>query len=234
MSFAATHIILELRTEKVTKVAVKLVQIAVTLDILVVVYKSRNKFVDCMNSVLYYEEQAEKNNIVMRYRYSLRILLLMKKVMVLSTSFIGNLSCFMTGNTYISCVVSFITYNVTYLISSIVLTQFCGLILVARQHLIFVNRALFNLSKDPQQAIEKMNELMTYHFEVCNMTIKINQAFSAHLLLIIVRTFVEFFNSLHSIVKEKSHLLVMYDFFWSTCAIFEFIFMLFACKRATE
>nr|XP_015837596.1 PREDICTED: uncharacterized protein LOC107398336 isoform X2 [Tribolium castaneum] len=79
-----------------------------------------------------------------------------------------------------------------------------------------------------------MNELMTYHFEVCDMTIKINQAFSAHLLLIIVRTFVEFFNSLHSIVKEKSHLLVMYDFFWSTCAIFEFIFMLFACKRATE
>lgn len=154
--------------------------------------------------------------------------------MVLGTSFIGNFSCFWTGNSYTYCFVSFITYNVTYLISSIVLTQFCGLILTARQHLIIVNRGLFTLPKNTKQAIQKMNELMSYHFEICDMTMKINKAFSAQLLLIIVRTFVEFFNSLHSIVKEKSHLLVMYDFFWSTCAIFEFIFMLSACKRATE
>jgi hypothetical protein len=154
--------------------------------------------------------------------------------MIMTTSLIGNCSCFLTGNTYTYCLVSFITYNITYLISSFVLTQFCGLILTARQHLIFVNRALLQVTTIPEEAVRKMNKLMVYHFKICRLSKQVNQAFSGQLVLIIVRTFVEFFNSLYSIVREESHLLVMYDFFWSTCAIVEFMFMLFVCKRTTE
>lgn len=63
-----TYIIEELRNEKITKVAVKLIKILVTLDILIVILRSRVRFTHCMNLILHFEEQAKKFNFQMKYR----------------------------------------------------------------------------------------------------------------------------------------------------------------------
>ncbi|RZC37546.1 7tm 7 domain containing protein, partial [Asbolus verrucosus] len=237
MLLAAAYIMNDRHIET-TKVAVKLVKIGVTLNILVVTYRTSEEFTKCMNLILHHEEQVEKWNATLQYS-SVRILLVTKKIMILGTSLLVNLSCFLTENTYMYCSVSFITYNITYLISSIILTQFCGLIITARQHLIVVNRQLIDIVtgrnvNNIQEATQQLRKLMSYHYEICDLSRKINEAFSAQLLLITVRTFVEFFNSLHSMIKEESHLLMLYDFFWSACALLEFIFMLFTCRRTSE
>lgn len=101
----------------------------------------------------------------------------------------------------------------TYLICSVVLTQFTGLLLNANMWLSYTNNRLLALSKNLYPPLKELRELMVYHYKICHYCKRLNATFSVQLLLIIFRISVEFFSSLHSLVTTKTRSLVMDDFF---------------------
>lgn len=65
-----------------------------------------------------------------------------------------------------------------------------------------------------------------FHNKLCKMAYLINIIYSEQLLLTLGRLFIEILNGLHTIVSQKSFMLISYDVFWGSVAAFEMIFVI--------
>ena len=68
--YAAQNTIMDqISNNTITKFAVHLVKLGVTMNILIVTLRRKERFTKCMNLFLHHEELVEKMNIKMKYRW---------------------------------------------------------------------------------------------------------------------------------------------------------------------
>lgn len=163
---------------------------------------------------------------------------------------ISNICCItFTNMSCLQSVIYFVIYNLTFAVSSSVLSHFCIFILIAMRRLKTLNNSIVNLVlKGKYDKENRYNKLMyeehnmakslrymsITHWDIIKLAKFVNKTFALQLVLVFFKTFITTLAAIHSIVKKQTGGLIINDLFWSFSTVAEIIYMLQVCTECIQ
>lgn len=138
-------------------------------------------------------------------------------------------------NDFDRCVVYFLTYNVTYIISSILVNMFVIKVFLIYLRLKFLNEQLTKITLNPKQITHlryKLNKITQIHLDLWYGAKLVNRTYSFQLLILIYKCFTTILDLLNSIIKSHSLSLILIDGFWTMTIFSEMLVIILIARDA--
>ncbi|XP_017774545.1 PREDICTED: uncharacterized protein LOC108561211 [Nicrophorus vespilloides] len=207
-------------------------------------FSKRQKIVNFLNWLTTFDTKLYKAGVSMDFR-SIKYLMIIRSFFITLTVTVNPVVCTLSRQDMNICFEHFISYNLTFIINSMIMLQFSVYVFILWQRLRVINNSITNMvtngslsftnDKYPpilykKQEMDTLLKLLcAMHNEICNNAKLLNEIFSEVILLTIIKTFADILNGLHTLSSKTQLILIIFDCSWGVALLIEVVFILIPC-----